>query len=132
MDWTHILVAVIAAIPGIIAYLSQRRKQSVEIEKTEAETADVLTESAERVVKMQEVQLCKLEKKMLEISVETAKGQVRLAALELAIDTYKQQINDLVAIIEALVAQLKELGSEPKVDMSALERIKSANGKCYS
>lgn len=108
-----ILVAIIAAAPGMAAFVKQRRR-------SKAETADVLTTAAERLWKGMEIRITSLTTEVCSLRKESQQARSDLnVALEKVEDLERKNraqgevLTTLVRGIKALTAQLVNAGMSP-------------------
>ena len=100
---------VIAAIPGVLAYLNQRKA-------TNAAVADTLTGSAERLVQRHEKEIEQLERKIKSLQHEV---EIQAASLENATAAnLKQQLYSSI-----IVNQLRAAGFEPVIEPSEIDTM---------
>lgn len=64
MQIEQILIASIAAIPGLLAIFLQYRKSKSEINKDKSEATKLITEAAGGVIKNLKEEICRLERKI--------------------------------------------------------------------
>lgn len=106
---TAVVVALVAAAPGLFALLHQRRLAS-------ATVADTLTESAERLVQRHEKEIEQLGKKSTALEAEL---EVQAHAIEnLTAKNLKLQV-----LVSILTNQLRTAGFEPIIDPAQIESI---------
>lgn len=104
-----IVVALVAAAPGLFALFHQRRLAG-------ATVADTLTESAERLVQRHEKEIEQLEKKIATLGHEI---EIQAAALENATAAnLKQQLYSSI-----IVNQLRAAGFEPVIEPSEIDAM---------
>lgn len=94
-----IIIASIAAVPGIYALIVQRKKISADAAKTEAEATEIIQRISAQQVKQYQKRADELEK--------------RIAKLE---DELQNTLDCLVSVVQGghrLYGQVKQLGAEP-------------------
>lgn len=108
-----IVVALIAAVPGALAFIKQRRR-------SKAETADILTTAAERLVKGMESRIKALmdRVKCLEQEVDAVRADLRVALEKVAdLESENRAQAEVVRVllkgVKALTAQLVDAGMTP-------------------
>jgi hypothetical protein len=108
-----IAVALIAAAPGLSAFVKQRRR-------SKAETADILTTAAERLWKGMEIRITSLTTEVCSLRKESQQARSDLnIALEKVEDLERKNriqseiLDDCMRGIKALTAQLVNAGMSP-------------------
>lgn len=108
-----ILVAIIAAAPGMIAFIKQRRR-------SKAETADILTTAAERLIRTMETRVATLTCRVtaLQQEVDHVRADLNLALEKVEeVERKNRAQAELVTVllkgIKALTAQLVNAGITP-------------------
>ena len=114
MDWTTIIVALIAATPGLWALRHQRRA-------SEAGAAGEITESALKLLEANEHRVQLIEK---EFETYRQKTETKIEALEREVKLQEIQIDNnnaftlkLQMALTILHLQLRERGIEPIIDI---------------
>jgi chromosome segregation ATPase len=118
--WIPVIVALVVAFPGLLAYINQRRKMP-------AEEADLYTDAAKKLIDSLAGRLDTVTKRMDDVETllrtaraeveaaraELAKSQVRIADVEHAGVRLRLAITTALAGIKALTAQLKAANMTP-------------------
>lgn len=119
-DWIPVVVAMAAAVPGILAYIGQRRK-------VRAEEADIYTGAARKLIESLTTRLEAVTGRMDKLEVDLRKARDDLDAadaeltkarvqLELMEKSYARMTDAVRVILDgvaSLVAQLNALGIVP-------------------
>ena len=99
-EWTPILLAFLAAIPGLFALRSNKKK-------IDAEARTIEVEITERVMKLAHAEIDKMQKHLVLADTAREKLSTRLKVLEDEIEQYKLGTG-------MLMAQLIERGERPR------------------
>lgn len=120
MDWTPIIVAILASLPGILALRHQRRA-------SDATAAGDITESALKLLHATEERVQRIENEFL---AYRKKADEQITALEREIKLQEVQIDNnnaftlkLQMALTILHLQLKERGIEPIIDIRQIATI---------
>lgn len=118
LEWTTIIVAFIAAIPGLIALIVQRRRIRAETKAADADATEKITGAAERVVTMLERRIDELEKTGAENGRRIKDLEEDVKVLSAHVKVLEQQIIELGAIPIALKRTWGRIvnGEEPTAD----------------
>lgn len=120
MDWTAIIIALAAAIPGTLAYLNQRRD-------SQANAVEKLTGSALEIVQASRDETARLRTEFDEYRAESehklAELREELRLQEIQIDNNNSFTLKLQLVITILSYQLRERGITPYVEPSEMESI---------
>ena len=120
MDWTTIVVAVVAALPGILALRYQRRT-------TDASVADSLTDTALDIAKDARLEAGRYKTELEEYQQKT---DLKIQSLETELEIQATAINNLQGknlklqlVITILVHQLRLQNIAPLIEPSEIESI---------
>lgn len=105
-----IVVAVIMAIPGVLALYMQRRKEQAGVEQTEADAAGKVTGAALALIRP-------YQERMTEMQAELDKHDKTLSELlgcKRRIDSMQQELREWQDGVLILIQQLKDLGEIPQ------------------
>jgi len=118
--WYAVMAALIGAVPGLLALLMQRRKQSAEIGKLKANTVESLTDTALDLVtslreEMQQLRNhIKEQAEKFESLRERLKNQTcELEKLQAKHDRMVRLMRELLEGIARLAKQVKDLDGHP-------------------
>jgi len=118
--WIPVVVAIMAALPGLLAYINQRRRMP-------AEQVDIYTGAAKKLIDSLAARLDVVTRRMDEVEallrtarievdaakVALAKSQVRIEDFERAGAHLRVAITHALAGIKALTGQLKDANMTP-------------------
>lgn len=114
-----IILAVVAAAPGLIALAASRKK-------ARADMADTLVGTAGGVVKILREQLEIEIKTREELSINVALLTSKVEESEHKIELYQGQINELVVLVNLLTERIKSAGvTMAGIDTSILKRVRA-------
>ena len=122
-DWLPpILLAVIAASPGLYAIWRARRKTDAETAKSSADAVGVLTGSAVEMVKRWEARTVDLERRLNGQEQKIAEQGAEIEALKERVDALEDENECLRDGAERLESQVVGLGHTPVWSVSDLRQ----------
>lgn len=131
MNWAEItpqiILALIAATPGIIAIIRGRKKEKAEEEKIRADAAKAITEAAgamldeyreevvslKRLVAQQQEEIRCLEAQVDKQTEKAAEQAVEIKKQKERIDLLEKERREILDGVRALNAQVRNLGQKP-------------------
>jgi chromosome segregation ATPase len=125
MDYTAIIIAVIASIPGIFAIISQVRRDRNDVRKIDVDAIDVAQKSVS-------VLLEPLNRRIEELEKIGESCKARITAFEKAVGEKNERISELEQIIankDARIAGMQREIDELRTRVAQLE--KNGNGGSY-
>lgn len=101
-----IVIAAIAATPGVLALLAQRRALKAKAQLDESSSADQITQAALSLVEP-------LKRQLNELSVQAKTQAERIEVLEQQVKHLSNFADDLLSGAHRLVMQVRSLGGHP-------------------
>lgn len=112
-DWIPLIVALVAALPGLYALLSQSRKDN-------AEAVDAISQAAAQLVVPLKEENKELRERLGAVEAENRKLKAENERLEERFTELRDLLNLVLEGCNRLCQQLEELGREPVFDPAAL------------
>lgn len=117
MSWQEVapqvLLAIVAALPGIYAIWRGRHKEKADVAKVITEAAGNLVEEYKSELESLKLLLAQQQEeiKCLEFQVERQTEKIALQSVR--IDTLEAEREEVLAGVRALTAQIRKLGHDP-------------------
>jgi len=108
-----IVIAIIGAIPGVIALYLQFRKNKVEEKLSDSEITEKITAAAGVMMDKMQAQIVRLEAQVIRMEAQIVKLEARVSAMQRELDVQDKQIELLKKGINKLIIQIRKLGEEP-------------------
>lgn len=117
MNWTEvvlpILLAIIAATPGVVALLRGRSKEKADVATAITEAAgDLLGEYRTKIKEIEEKMRCQ-DRKIAQQSGELALQQIELDGQAVRIKDLEDERDEMMEGVSRLCTQIRNLGHEP-------------------
>lgn len=117
-DWIPLVVAILAAIPGLIAWTTQRKRMTAETEKAEAEADDIHAQTADRWAK-------RADELQQQIDTLGKAYQARTEALEMAYRAKIEAVERSAREREiGLTAQIEALERQGRLDRAEITGLR--------
>jgi uncharacterized coiled-coil protein SlyX len=109
-SWIAIIIALIAALPGVLAFISQLRKDKVEKPERNAQTSKMIAEAAEALINP-------LKARVEELEEVTCKQEVEITELSVEMTELRRVNKALCFGVMKLLHQLRAHGLEPVFEL---------------
>ena len=128
MNLDSIIIALIAAAPGLIALIGQLRKDAAAAGKTTSEREQLEAEITEKVLTRADTEIVKLNQRISALESALAKERIERQALEVALSTERSARVELEARLTAAQQRISALEDELDKRNARIKELESARG----
>ena len=128
MSIEAIIIAIIGAMPGLVALIGQLRKDTASASKTSSEREQLENEITEKVLTRADTEIVKLNQRIAAMESELSKERIARQALEAALATERAARVELEARLTAAQQRISALEDELDKRNQRIRELEAARG----
>lgn len=128
MSLESIIIALIAALPGLIALIGTLKKDSATASKTSSEREQLEAEITEKVLTRADTEIVKLNQRISSLESDLSRERLARIALEQELSTERKSRLDLESRLNAAQQRISALEDELDKRNARIKELESARG----
>ena len=128
MSLESIIIALIAALPGLIALIGTLKKDSATANKTSSEREQLEAEITEKVLTRADTEIVKLNQRISSLESDLSRERLARIALEQELSTERKSRLDLESRLNAAQQRISALEDELDKRNARIKELESARG----
>ena len=128
MSLESIIIALIAALPGLIALIGTLKKDSATANKTSSEREQLEAEITEKVLTRADTEIVKLNQRISSLESDLSRERLARIALEQELATERKSRLDLESRLNAAQQRISALEDELDKRNARIKELESARG----